>query len=43
MSLLKELLKNREVNKDAPKEKEHIQSKEEVGTPSPFTNANKGK
>ena len=43
MSLLKELLKDREVNKDAPKEKEHIQSKEEVGTPSPFTNANKGK
>ena len=43
MSLLKELLKNREVNKDAPKEKEHIQSKEEVGTPSPFPNANKGK
>ena len=38
MSLLKELLKDREVNKDAPKEKEHIQSKEEKGTPSPFTN-----
>ena len=37
MSLLKELLKDREVNKDAPKEKENIMSKEEVGTPSPLT------
>lgn len=37
MGLLKELLKDREVNKDAPKEKENIMSKEEVGTPSPLT------
>ncbi len=42
MSLLKELLKDREKN-DNPKEKENIQSKEEKGTPSPLTNANKGK
>ena len=42
MSLLKELLKDREKN-DNPKEKENIQSNEEVGTPSPLTNANKGK
>ena len=37
MSLLKELLKDREENKDAPKEKENIQSNEEQGTPSPFS------
>ena len=42
MSLLKELLKDREKN-DNPKEKENIQSKEEKGSPSPLTNANKGK
>ena len=39
MSLLKELLKDREVNKDAPKEKEHIQSKEDAPTNSPLTKA----
>ena len=37
MGLLKELLKDREVNKDAPKEKENAMSKEEEGTPSPLT------
>ena len=37
MGLLKELLKDREVNKDAPKEKENAMSKEEAGTPSPLT------
>jgi len=37
MGLLKELLKDREVNKDAPKEKENAMSKEEVGTPSPLS------
>ncbi len=37
MSLLKELLKDREENKDAPKEKANIQSNEEQGTPSPFS------
>jgi len=37
MGLLKELLKDREVNKDAPKEKENAMSKEEVGTSSPLT------
>jgi len=37
MSLLKELLKDREENKEAPKEKENIMSKEEEGTPSPFS------
>ena len=36
MSLLKELLKDRKENKDQPKEKEHIQSKEEKGSPSPI-------
>ena len=36
MSLLNELLKDREENKD-PKEKENIQSKEEQSTPSPLT------
>jgi hypothetical protein len=39
MGLLKELLKDREANKDAPKEKENIQSKEEKGTPSPLSKA----
>jgi len=48
MSLLKELLKDREENKEAPKEKENSMSKEEQGTPSPFTKVqnpspNKGK
>ena len=37
MSLLKELLKDREENKEAPKEKENSMSKEEEGTPSPFS------
>ena len=37
MSLLKELLKDREENKDAPKEKENAMSKEEQGTPSPLS------
>ena len=37
MSLLKELLKDREENKDQPKEKENIQSNEEQGTPSPLS------
>src|SRR6056300_474357 len=37
MGLLKELLKDREINKDAPKEKENAMSKEEEGTPSPLT------
>ena len=37
MGLLKELLKDREVNKDAPKEKENSMSKEEEGTPSPLS------
>ena len=41
MSLLKELLKDREVNKDAPKEKENIMSKEEQSTPSPLSNVTK--
>ena len=39
MSLLKELLKDRQENKDQPKEKENIQSKEEEGTPSPLSKA----
>ena len=39
MGLLKELLKDREENKEAPKEKENIMSKEEEGTPSPFSKA----
>ena len=48
MSLLKELLKDRQENKDAPKEKENIMSKEDEGAPSPFTKVqnpspNKGK
>jgi len=42
MGLLKELLKDREVNKDQPKEKENIQSKEEKGSPSPIKAAHKG-
>tara|TARA_E500000178_G_scaffold318293_1_gene339544 strand:+ start:332 stop:928 length:597 start_codon:yes stop_codon:yes gene_type:complete len=37
MGLLKELLKDREENKDAPKEKENTMSKEEQGTPSPLS------
>ena len=37
MSLLKELLKDREEDKDLPKETPNIQSKEEMATPSPFT------
>ena len=41
MSLLKELLKDREVNKDAPKEKENIMSKEEQSTQSPLSNVTK--
>ena len=41
MGLLKELLKDRQENKDAPKEKENSMSKEEVGTPSPFSKITK--
>ena len=41
MGLLKELLKDREVNKDHPKEKENSMSKEEQGTPSPLSNVTK--
>ena len=37
MSLLKELLKDRQENKDAPKEKENIQSKEDAPADSPLT------
>ena len=37
MSLLKELLKDRKETVDQPKQKPNIQSKEEVATPSPFT------
>ena len=37
MGLLKELLKDREVNKDAPKEKENAMSKEEESKPSPLS------
>jgi len=37
MGLLKELLKDREVNKDAPKEKENAMSKEEESKSSPFS------
>ena len=37
MGLLKELLKDRQENKDAPKEKENSMSKEEKGTPSPLS------
>ena len=39
MSLLKELLKDREVNKDAPKEKENITTKEDAPADSPLTKA----
>ena len=35
--MIKELLKDRVENKDAPKEKENIMSKEEEGTPSPLS------
>ena len=42
MGLLKELLKDREVNKDAPKEKENIMSKEEESKPSPIKAAHDG-
>ena len=41
MGLLKELLKDRVENKDAPKEKENIMSKEEVRTQSPLSKATK--
>ena len=37
MSLLQELLKDREEQKEQPKEKENAMSKEEKGTPSPFS------
>ena len=37
MSLLKELLKDREDNKDIPKEKENIQSKEDAPAESPIS------
>ncbi len=37
MSLLKELLKDREVDKDMPKEKENITTKEDEAAVSPFT------
>ena len=37
MSLLKELLKDREDKKDQPKEKENIQKKEDEAAPSPLT------
>ena len=37
MSLLKELLKDREVNKDAPKEKENITTKEDEAAMSPLS------
>ena len=39
MSLLKELLKDREINKDAPKEKENITTKEDEKANSPLTTA----
>ena len=39
MGLLKELLKDRQENKDAPKEKENAMSKDEQGTPSPLSKA----
>tara|TARA_B100000401_G_C52684531_1_gene661405 strand:+ start:25 stop:621 length:597 start_codon:yes stop_codon:yes gene_type:complete len=41
MGLLKELLKDRVENKDAPKEKENIMSKEEEGSQSPLSKATK--
>ena len=37
MSLLKELLKDREDKKDQPKEKENAQSKDDQPSPSPLT------
>ena len=37
IAALKELLKDRQENKEAPKEKENIQTKEEESTPSPFS------
>ena len=39
MSLLKELLKDREVNKDHPKEKENVSTKEDDKAESPLTKA----
>ena len=42
MGLSKELLKDREVNKDAPKEKENAMSKEEESKPSPIQAAHDG-
>ena len=39
MGLLKELMKTKAENKDQPKEKEDAMSKEEKGTPSPFSKA----
>ena len=39
MSLLKDLLKDREENKDAPKEKENATSKEDQSADSPLTKA----
>ena len=41
MGLLKELMKSKADNKDQPKEKENSMSKEEVGTPSPFSKITK--
>ena len=37
MSLLKELLKDRKENKDQPKEKENITTKEDEAAPSPLS------
>ena len=41
MGLLKELMKTKAETKDQPKEKENSMSKEEVGTPSPFSKITK--
>jgi hypothetical protein len=41
MGLLKELMKTKAETKDQPKEKENTMSKEEVGTPSPFSKITK--
>ena len=41
MGLLKELMKTKAETKDQPKEKENAMSKEEVGTPSPFSKITK--
>jgi len=41
MGLLKELMKTKVKTKDQPKEKENSMSKEEVGTPSPFSKITK--